>query len=119
MNKENCLICAAPLEYLLKDEGMECAVCHQEEMSRTRCVNGHYVCNACHMQGMDAIFGLCLAETSWRSGRRSILPLSIWAFRWSGRSLCAQGAISTRSVCGSNALSSEVQNEKGRICLRS
>ena len=64
MNKENCLICASPLEYLLKDEQMECAVCHKREMSRTRCVKGHYVCNACHMQGMDAIFGLCLAETS-------------------------------------------------------
>ena len=43
---------------------MECAICHKKEPSKTRCVNGHYVCNDCHTQGMDSIFGLCLAETS-------------------------------------------------------
>ena len=43
---------------------MECAICHKREPSKTRCVGGHYVCNDCHTQGMDAIFGLCLAETS-------------------------------------------------------
>ena len=64
MNREECLICKAPLEYLLQDEEMECAVCHRREASKTRCVNGHYVCNNCHTQGMDSIFGLCLAETS-------------------------------------------------------
>ena len=64
MNKEECLICKAPLEYLIQDEVMECAVCHKKEPSKTRCTNGHYVCDDCHTQGMDAIFGLCLAETS-------------------------------------------------------
>ena len=43
---------------------MECAVCHKKELSKTRCVNGHYVCSDCHTQGLDRIFGLCLAETS-------------------------------------------------------
>ena len=43
---------------------MECAVCHRKELSKTRCVNGHYVCSDCHTQGMDSIFGLCLSETS-------------------------------------------------------
>ena len=61
---EECLICKAPLEYLNQDEVMECAVCHKKEPSKTRCVNGHYVCSDCHTQGMDSIFGLCLAETS-------------------------------------------------------
>lgn len=64
MNAEECLICKAPLEYLTQDEVMECAICHKKELSKTRCVNGHYVCNDCHTQGMDSIFGLCLAETS-------------------------------------------------------
>ena len=64
MNTEECLICKAPLEYLLQDEEMECAVCHRREASKTRCVNGHYVCSDCHTQGMDSILGLCLAETS-------------------------------------------------------
>lgn len=62
--KEECLICRAPLEYLQTDEEMECAVCRRKERSKTRCVNGHYVCNDCHTQGMDAIIGLCMQETS-------------------------------------------------------
>ena len=32
---------------------MECAICHKKESSKTRCINGHYVCNDCHTQGMD------------------------------------------------------------------
>ena len=64
LNTEGCLICKAPLEYLVQDEMMECAVCHRKEPSKTRCVKGHYVCNDCHTQGMDIILGLCLAETS-------------------------------------------------------
>ena len=62
--KEECLICKAPLEYLTQDEMMECAICHKQELSKTRCTAGHYVCSECHTQGMDSIFGLCLSETS-------------------------------------------------------
>ena len=62
--KEECLICKAPLEYLQQDELMECAICRKTEPSKTRCVNGHYVCTECHTQGMDSILGLCLSETS-------------------------------------------------------
>lgn len=57
---EECLICKAPLEYLETDEQMECAICHKKENSKTRCVNGHYVCSECHTSGMDAIFSVCL-----------------------------------------------------------
>ena len=64
MNKEECLICGAPLEYLNQDQLMECAISHKQELSKTRCVNGHYLCSDCHTQGMDQIFGLCLAERS-------------------------------------------------------
>ena len=64
MKNEECLICQAPLEYLEQDEWMECAICHKKEKSKTRCVNGHYVCNECHTQGMDVIFGICTSETS-------------------------------------------------------
>ncbi|MBR3467957.1 MAG: hypothetical protein IKH15_12170 [Bacteroidales bacterium] len=38
--------------------------CHKKENSKTRCVNGHYVCSECHSAGMDTIVGLCLAESS-------------------------------------------------------
>ena len=61
---EECLICKDSLEYLKADVLMECAICHKKENSKTRCVRGHYVCNECHTQGMDAIVGLCMAETS-------------------------------------------------------
>ena len=62
--KEECLICKAPLEYLDTDILMECEICHKKENSKTRCVNGHYVCNDCHTQGLDTIIGLCMEETS-------------------------------------------------------
>ena len=58
--KENCLICGAPLEYLLTDEAMTCALCGKKEPSKTRCTEGHYVCNECHTQGMDHMMSLCL-----------------------------------------------------------
>ncbi|MBR2742358.1 MAG: SAM-dependent methyltransferase [Clostridia bacterium] len=63
MNEE-CLICKTPLEYLSEDVEMECAICRKKEKSKTRCVNGHYVCDECHTAGVDAIFGVCLCETS-------------------------------------------------------
>lgn len=62
--KEECLICKAPLTYLQQDEAMECAICGKKEPSKTRCVNGHYVCSDCHTRGMDSIFGLCMGEFS-------------------------------------------------------
>ena len=62
--KEECLICKMPLEYLSADEMMECEICHKKELSKTRCVSGHYVCSECHMSGLDTIFGLCMEETS-------------------------------------------------------
>lgn len=63
MNNE-CLICGAPLEYLETAEQMECSICHKRKLSKARCVNGHYVCDACHTVGMDSMIGLCLRETS-------------------------------------------------------
>lgn len=64
MSNDECLICGAPLEYLNQDTVMECAICHRQELSKTRCVHGHYVCSDCHMAGMDSIIALCLADTS-------------------------------------------------------
>ena len=49
MNEE-CLICKAPLEYLETDEEMECELCHKKQRSKTRCVNGHFVCDDCHIK---------------------------------------------------------------------
>ena len=63
MNEE-CLICKAPLEYLDSDVIMECEFCHKKENSKTRCENGHFVCDECHTSGMDEIFSICLNEKS-------------------------------------------------------
>lgn len=62
--KDECLICKAPLVYLNSDIEMECSICHKKELSKTRCTNGHYVCNTCHTKGIDSIFGVCLQEES-------------------------------------------------------
>ena len=62
--QDECLICKAPLEYLTEDEMMECFICHKKESSKTRCVNGHYVCNECHTKGLTQIFETLKAETS-------------------------------------------------------
>lgn len=63
MNEE-CLICKAPLEYLEKDEEMECEICHKKQNSKTRCVNGHFVCDECHTSGMDEIISICFNSKS-------------------------------------------------------
>ena len=59
---EECLICKGPLLYLEAGRNMVCGICGKEEESKTCCINGHYVCNACHTSGMDAIFAVCLQE---------------------------------------------------------
>lgn len=61
---EECLICKAPLEYLDADLPMTCALCGREMHSKTRCQKGHFVCDTCHTAGTDAVFAICLAETS-------------------------------------------------------
>ncbi len=63
MNEE-CLICKAPLEYLDIDEMMECELCNKKQNSKTRCVNGHFVCDECHTSGMDEIISICFNSTS-------------------------------------------------------
>ena len=61
---EECLICKASLIYAENGETMECALCHKREASKTKCANGHYICDDCHTKGMDALIGLCSSETS-------------------------------------------------------
>lgn len=63
MNEE-CVICKAPLEYLNSDEEMECVLCHKKQFSKTRCVNGHFVCDECHTSGMDKIISICFNSKS-------------------------------------------------------
>ena len=84
--KEECLICKAPLEYLEKDILMECEICHKTENSKTRCINGHYVCNECHTQGLDTIIGSCIKETSKN-------PIAVLSYAWAGTPCYGGGGI--------------------------
>ena len=59
-----CLICNAKVEYLTEDEPMTCFVCKKQESANIRCINGHYVCNECHMDGINVIYSKLLNETS-------------------------------------------------------
>ncbi len=63
MNEE-CLICKAPLTYLDTEEVMECELCHKKQSSKTRCINGHFVCDECHTGGMDEIISICFNSDS-------------------------------------------------------
>lgn len=64
MSNEECIVCKSPLEYLNEDVEMECSICHRREMTKTRCVRGHYVCNECHTSGVGDIVKYCLSENS-------------------------------------------------------
>ncbi len=61
---DECLICGKELEYLDTEIEMECAVCKKREKSNVRCKAGHYVCNECHISGVDSIIGICLNTDS-------------------------------------------------------
>ena len=78
--KDECLICGAPLEYLEAGQEMECALCRKKEISRTRCVHGHYVCGECHTAGLDAVVGLCQREASADPERSLIYDLRYAGF---------------------------------------
>lgn len=62
-HNDECLICGAPLVYLDRAKEMECAICYETALSKTRCQNGHFVCDRCHSQGMESIVDLCLGMT--------------------------------------------------------
>lgn len=70
--KDECLICGKPLIYLDSELEMECAVCKKKEKSNVKCAAGHYVCNDCHMSGVDSIIGVCQKS----SGRNPVKILS-------------------------------------------
>lgn len=43
---------------------MECFICHKKKLSNTRCIHNHFVCDECHMSGLDSIFSVCLNSKS-------------------------------------------------------
>jgi len=62
--RTGCLGCGAELVYLIQAEPMVCAGCGTRNLSRARCVQGHYYCDRCHSgSAADAIERVCLASS--------------------------------------------------------
>lgn len=107
MNEE-CLICKAPLEYLDTDEAMECDLCHKIQGSKTRCINGHFVCDECHTGGMDEIISVCINS-------RSVDPVKIMEELMSIRSCHMHGP--EHHIMVGSALLTAYKNAGGDIDL--
>jgi len=61
---EGCMVCGAHLEYLETSEPMTCSYCGRTLPSSTRCEAGHFVCDACHVDGAhEAIVSMVSAAT--------------------------------------------------------
>ena len=106
MSAEECLVCGAPLEYLEQPEQMTCHFCGKQEWSHARCVQGHYICDACHEKiGLRVIRKACLETKS-----RSIAPfpagdpLATHPYAWTGAP-CAGRRSAAGSVCTTPAAS--------------
>ena len=54
-NKENCIICGAPLIYYKQQQLKQCAVCGKMAPANAACEKGHFVCDECHTGGKAEI----------------------------------------------------------------
>ncbi len=45
---QDCLVCGAPLDYLLVEQALACHYCGQVTAANARCRAGHFVCDQCH-----------------------------------------------------------------------
>jgi len=60
-----CPICGAPIEYLSEPVEMECLFCKEKQLTSSRCVNGHFICDRCHrMSAEDLIESSTIRSTS-------------------------------------------------------
>lgn len=60
-SKANCTVCGKPLLYFDEAQDVRCDVCGKPDTGRCICMDGHYVCDACHRErGVEAIMDACL-----------------------------------------------------------
>jgi hypothetical protein len=65
MTEDGCIICNSELIYYEKSEKMNCIICGHDIESNARCINGHFICDACHeLEGFDYIEKYCKNITS-------------------------------------------------------
>lgn len=59
-HRSGCLVCSKELVYLDEAETLTCHYCKETFDADARCVDGHYVCDACHsLSGNDIIEQTC------------------------------------------------------------
>ncbi len=64
-NQGECLVCGESIQYLEKEELMECIYCHQEFSSYAKCKDNHFVCDECHSEkGIKSILEYCMNSNS-------------------------------------------------------
>jgi SAM-dependent methyltransferase len=58
----DCMVCGGELEYLNdREEEKSCHFCGCSRMTGCFCMNGHFICDACHQQGgIDVVRNICL-----------------------------------------------------------
>ena len=55
-----CLVCGEPLAYFEEAQDVTCQICGKKETGHSVCVEGHYVCDACHRAGgVEHIMAVC------------------------------------------------------------
>ncbi len=58
----DCMICGADIEYLPQDREFRCEFCGRSMQTSTICVNGHFICDKCHLgSGPEIIERICTA----------------------------------------------------------
>lgn len=50
IQENGCIVCGGEIEYLTRSETMTCYLCGKRVKSASRCMNGHYVCDECHVK---------------------------------------------------------------------
>jgi len=59
-DREGCMVCGAPVEYLPVAVAQRCHFCGRELSTSARCVAGHFVCDICHTEdAAAAIRAIC------------------------------------------------------------
>ncbi len=61
MHYSGCLICGQDLLYLEKEEQGQCFLCKKTFQTKTKCIQHHFICDACHStHAIENIEQLCL-----------------------------------------------------------
>ncbi len=59
--RTGCLICGKELTYFPQPVEMECVFCRNTVSTSVQCVDGHFICDACHgSSAMEYITGFCV-----------------------------------------------------------